>query len=47
MQGEVLAVGPGARDESGKRIQPDVKAGDTILFGKWSAPRSRSTATSC
>ena len=36
MQGEVLAVGPGARDESGKRIEPDVKAGDTILFGKWS-----------
>ena len=36
MQGEVVAVGPGARDESGKRIQPDVKAGDTVLFGKWS-----------
>jgi chaperonin GroES len=36
MQGEVLAVGPGARDESGKRIVPDVKVGDTILFGKWS-----------
>jgi chaperonin GroES len=36
MQGEVLAVGPGARDESGKRISPDVKEGDTILFGKWS-----------
>jgi chaperonin GroES len=36
MQGEVVAVGPGARDESGKRVQPDVKAGDTILFGKWS-----------
>jgi chaperonin GroES len=36
MQGEVLAVGPGARDESGKRIEPDVKEGDTILFGKWS-----------
>ncbi|MGH6943307.1 MAG: co-chaperone GroES [Geminicoccaceae bacterium] len=36
MQGVVLSVGPGARDESGKRIQPDVKAGDTILFGKWS-----------
>jgi chaperonin GroES len=36
MQGQVLAVGPGARDESGKRIQPDVKAGDTILFGKYS-----------
>ena len=36
MQGEVLAVGPGARDERGKRIQPDVNEGDTILFGKWS-----------
>jgi chaperonin GroES len=36
MQGQVLAVGPGARDESGKRIQPDVQAGDTLLFGKWS-----------
>ena len=36
MQGEVVAVGPGARDESGKRIPPDVKEGDTILFGKWS-----------
>ena len=36
MQGEVVAVGPGARDETGKRIEPDVSAGDTILFGKWS-----------
>jgi chaperonin GroES len=36
MQGEVVAVGPGARDESGKRIPPDVKEGDSILFGKWS-----------
>src|SRR5687768_6462897 len=36
MEGEVLSVGPGARDESGK-IQPlDVKVGDRILFGKWS-----------
>ena len=35
-EGEVLAVGPGARDETGKRIDPDVKAGDKILFGKWS-----------
>ena len=35
-EGEVIAVGPGARDESGK-IQPlDVKTGDRILFGKWS-----------
>jgi chaperonin GroES len=36
MQGEVLAVGPGARDESGKRIAPDVHEGDKVLFGKWS-----------
>jgi chaperonin GroES len=35
-EGEVLSVGPGARDESGKRIEPDVKVGDRILFGKWS-----------
>ena len=35
-EGEVLAVGPGARDEDGKRIPMDVKAGDRILFGKWS-----------
>ena len=35
-EGEVLSVGPGARDESGKRVEPDVKAGDRILFGKWS-----------
>jgi chaperonin GroES len=35
-EGEVVAVGPGARDDDGKRIAPDVKAGDRILFGKWS-----------
>jgi chaperonin GroES len=35
-EGEVLAVGPGGRDEAGKRIEPDVKVGDRILFGKWS-----------
>ena len=36
MQGKVIAAGAGARDESGK-VQPlDVKAGDTVLFGKWS-----------
>jgi chaperonin GroES len=32
----VIAVGPGARDESGKLIPLDVKAGDRVLFGKWS-----------
>jgi chaperonin GroES len=36
MQGEVLAVGPGARDEAGKLVPPDVKKGDRVLFGKWS-----------
>mgnify|MGYP002633080800 CR=1 FL=1 len=35
-EGEVVAVGAGARDEDGKRIKMDVKAGDKILFGKWS-----------
>ena len=35
-EGEVVAVGPGLRDESGKLIEPSVKAGDRILFGKWS-----------
>jgi chaperonin GroES len=35
-EGEVVGVGPGARDESGKLIPLDVKAGDRVLFGKWS-----------
>jgi chaperonin GroES len=35
-EGEVIAVGPGARDEAGKLVPLDVKAGDRILFGKWS-----------
>ncbi len=35
-EGEVIAVGPGARDDSGKLIPLDVKVGDRILFGKWS-----------
>ena len=35
-QGEVIAVGPGGRDEAGKITPPDVKKGDRILFGKWS-----------
>jgi chaperonin GroES len=34
--GEVVAVGPGGRDENGKLIPIDVKAGDKVLFGKWS-----------
>jgi chaperonin GroES len=36
MQGEVIAVGPGERNEEGERVALDVKAGDIILFGKWS-----------
>ncbi|HLI12334.1 MAG TPA: co-chaperone GroES [Alphaproteobacteria bacterium] len=36
MEGEVIAVGPGTRDESGKQHALDVKAGDRVLFGKWS-----------
>lgn len=35
-EGEVIAVGPGARDEAGKLVALDVKAGDRVLFGKWS-----------
>ena len=35
-QGEVIAVGPGARNEQGQLVPLDVKAGDTVLFGKWS-----------
>ncbi len=36
MQGKVKAIGSGARDENGKLIPSDVKAGDLVLFGKWS-----------
>jgi len=36
MQGEVLAVGPGVRDEKGQLVPLDVQVGDRILFGKWS-----------
>jgi chaperonin GroES len=35
-EGEIIAVGAGARDESGKIVALDVKAGDRVLFGKWS-----------
>ena len=35
-EGVIEAVGPGARDDSGKIIAPDVKVGDRVLFGKWS-----------
>ena len=35
-EGEVVAVGPGTRDEKGKLLPPDVRVGDRVLFGKWS-----------
>jgi chaperonin GroES len=35
-QGEIVAVGPGGRDEAGKLVPLDVQVGDTVLFGKWS-----------
>jgi len=40
-EGEVVAVGPGARDENGKIVALDVKAGDRVLFGKWSGTEVR------
>jgi chaperonin GroES len=40
-EGEIVAAGPGARDESGKLVPLDVKAGDRILFGKWSGTEVR------
>ena len=40
-EGEIIAVGPGARDESGKLVPLDVKAGDRVLFGKWSGTEVR------
>ena len=40
-EGEVIAVGPGARDESGQVVALDVKAGDRVLFGKWSGTEVR------
>ncbi len=40
-EGEVIAVGPGARDESGKLVPLDVKTGDRVLFGKWSGTEVR------
>ena len=41
MEGEVLAVGPGARDENGKLQPLDVRVGDRVLFGKWSGTEVR------
>ncbi|HMB10376.1 co-chaperone GroES [Saliniramus sp.] len=40
-EGEIVAVGPGARDETGKVAALDVKAGDRVLFGKWSGTEVR------
>ncbi len=40
-EGEIVAVGPGARDEAGKLVPVDVKAGDRVLFGKWSGTEVR------
>ena len=41
MEGEVIAVGPGSRDETGKLQPLDVKAGDRVLFGKWAGTEVR------
>ena len=41
MEGEVIAIGPGGRDETGKLIPIDVKIGDRVLFGKWSGTEVR------
>ena len=40
-QGEIVAVGPGARNEKGERVPIDLKAGDRVLFGKWSGTEVR------
>ncbi|MFN3515318.1 MAG: co-chaperone GroES [Phenylobacterium sp.] len=40
-QGEVLAVGPGARDKDGRRIEPELTTGQKVLFGKWSGSEVR------
>jgi chaperonin GroES len=40
-QGEIMAAGPGARDETGKIVALDVKRGDKVLFGKWSGTEVR------
>jgi chaperonin GroES len=40
-EGEVVAVGPGARDEAGKLTPIDIKTGDKVLFGKWSGTEIR------
>lgn len=44
-QGEVLAVGPGKRDNDGKRIDPDLKVGERVLFGKYSGQQVKVDGT--
>jgi len=44
-QGEVIAVGPGGRDDAGKLIPIDLKAGERVLFGKWSGTEDRRPGT--
>ncbi|MGF7136466.1 chaperonin GroES [Paraburkholderia sp. EB58] len=44
-QGEVLAVGPGKRDSDGKRIEPDLKVGERVLFGKYSGQQVKVDGT--
>ena len=46
-QGEVVSVGPGGRDESGKLIPIDVKPGDRVLFGKWSGTEVKLDGVEC
>ena len=46
-EGEVVAVGPGAKNEDGKLTPMDVKVGDTVLFGKWSGHQQRHRRTMC
>jgi chaperonin GroES len=41
MQGKIVAVGPGARDEAGKLVPLEVKAGDLVLFGMWSCTEDK------
>ena len=44
-QGEVLAVGPGKRDNDGKRIEPDLKVGERVLFGKYAGQQVKVDGT--
>jgi chaperonin GroES len=44
-QGEVLAVGPGKRDNNGKRIEPDLKVGERVLFGKYAGQQVKVDGT--